>query len=357
MNQEHREYDTDRLDQFNDLSMRVGIGQIKELDDERLRFARQLGITDVLINPLDPDSEWNLTLELGQEWTYEQLVDVRDRVEAAGLRLYGLERMPFNLYCVLLDDDPTPKIEMINGTIRNMGRAGIPILGYSGHSPTGVIRTSSKTLRGRAQSTAFDPGRIPDGVVAEVRQTYRDSDRECTESGLWNAYEDFLKEVIPVAEESGITLGLHPTDPPIEEIAGVPLLFSNFENHRRAIELVPSESHGIKLGMGCWSEMGADLPEVIRHFGGENIVYAHFRDVVGTVETGFYETFIDDEESNYDEYEALQTLKEVGFTGVLTPDHVPKLPGETEWAAGGFRCRAFTVGYLEGMLEASNSKP
>lgn len=356
-------------EQFEDLPMRVGVGQIKELSDEHLQFAAQMGIEDVLISPFDPHDEYDLTLTTGEVWTLEELTALRERVEAAGLRLYGLETLPYNLYRILIDDDPQEKIDVVKESLKNIGRAGIPVQGYSGHPPTGVSRTDPKVLRGGAKATAFDPELVDEAILQirgggeaqaldpeEVGSRVIETDRELTEEAMWETYELFLQEVIPVAEEYGVTLGLHPTDPPIEQIAGVPLLFRNFENHKRAMELYPSPNHGIKLGMGCWSEMGEDLVEVIKRFGGENIVYVHFRDVVGTAETGFYETFIDDPESNCDEYEVMKTLYEEGFTGVMTPDHVPDLPNEKEWPAGGFRGRAFTIGYLRGMLKAIRSE-
>ncbi len=357
------------MTQFDDLPMRVGVGQIKEVTDEHLLFARQMGIEDILISPFDPHNEFNLTLSSGEVWTYDELVTLRERVEEFGLRLYGLETLPYNLYLILIDDHPEEKIEVVKETVRNLGRAGIPVQGYSGHPPTGVSRTKSKELRGGAKSTVFDRTQADTQVLEisgggnanardmdSVGRDRLDTDRTYTEAEMWDTYELFLKEVLPVAEEAGVTLGLHPTDPPIPEIAGVPLLFRNFENHKRAMELVPSDNHGIKLGLGCWSEMGEDIPEVIRYFGGENIVYVHFRDVVGTADDTFYETFIDDPESNFNEYEVMKTLKEEGFAGVMTPDHVPDLPNEKEWPAGGFRGRAFTIGYLRGMLRAINAE-
>lgn len=96
--------------------------------------------------------------------------------------------------------------------------------------------------------------------------------------------------------------------------------------------------------------MGEDLEQVIRHFGGEKITYVHFRDVIGTVPR-FHESFIDDPESNYDEYEVVRALRDVGFSGVMTPDHVPLVEGEANWEFGGATGRSYTVGYIKGLLK------
>jgi mannonate dehydratase len=216
-------------------------------------------------------------------------------------------------------------------TVRNLGEAGIPRFGYH-WMPGGVVRTGTATLRGGAEATAFDA----DAADEEP------ADREYTEAELWENYEYFLEQLLPVAEEAGVTLCLHPNDPPVDRIGGVPQLFSDFEGFRRAMELVPSDAHGLDLCLGCWSEMGANLDAVIEHFGGrDEIAYVHFRDVVGTVPS-FHETFVD--EGNYDTHAVIQKLHEVGFDGFLIPDHVPGLEGDTGWAHRG---RAHAVGYLQ----------
>lgn len=324
--------------------MRVGWGSYRKVTDERLRLIKQLGVNDMVLTPWRYE-DFESAMSEGDEWTLEEISSVQQQLERADIRLLGFETMPIPLYDILTEEDHRQElIEKIKTTIRNMGEAGVPVLGYSGHPPSGVGRTTkTKPIRGGAKTTAFDAADLEDEPIV---------DRQYTESELWQRYEEFLREVLPVAEQSNVTLAVHPSDPPVETLSGVPLLFRNFENFKRALEFVPSDNHGLKLCLGCWSEMGEDIPEVIRYFGSrDKIVYVHFRDVVGTVPE-FYETFLDDESSNYDEYEVVQTLEEVGFTGVLFPDHVPLVEGESEWEFGGPIGRAFTVGYIKGLLRS-----
>jgi mannonate dehydratase len=325
--------------------MRVAIGSYQPITDEFITNAAQLGVGDVLFTP-HRHPGFESAMPLGEVWPADVLTEMRDRLAAEGLRLFAFEKMPVPLYEILLAEDPAEreeKLDILRQTIRNMGEAGIPVLGYSGHPPDGAVRTTrSKPIRGGAEVSAFDIDDLDDEPLV---------DREVTEAELWEGYEAFLEAVVPVAEEAGVTLAVHPSDPPIESIGGIPLLFRNFENFKRAMSLVDSEHHGLKFCLGCWSEMGEDVVEVIEHFGGEDIVYVHFRDVVGTVPR-FHETFIDDPESNYDEYEVMKTLWNEGFSGVMTPDHVPLMSGETDWEFGSARGRAYTVGYLKGMLRA-----
>ena len=328
--------------------MRVAIGTYKPVTDDSLRFAAQLGVEDVLVTPHRHEG-FESALPLGERWSVERLSELRRRAEAAGLRLYGVEKLPVPVYEILLADDVDVREEktaIVADSLRNMGEAGIGVQGYSGHPPDGAVRTTREyPVRGGALASAFDVDDI-DSVDREGPA------RRVTEADLWERYEAFLHTVVPVAEEAGVTLAVHPSDPPVEELFGIPLLFRNRENFERALAIHPSDAHGLKLGLGCWSEMGEDLPDVIRQFGAtDDIVYVHFRDVVGTVPR-FHETFVDDPESNYDEYEVMESLHEVGFSGVMTPDHVPMMEGETDWEFGSTLGRSYTVGYLKGMLRS-----
>ena len=344
MNDATEESLTQTLTDFERLPMRVAVGTYKPVTDEWLRLAKQLGVEDVLFTP-HRHPGFDSVMPLGEAWSAKDIVDLRDRVNEHGLRLFAFEKMPIPLYEILLaaPEEREEKIAAIVETVRNMGEAGIPVLGYSGHPPDGAVRTTrSYPVRGGAESSAF---------VLEDMQQESLVDEPVAEEELWEAYEVFLDSVLPVAEEAGVTLGVHPSDPPLEELGGIPLLFRNFENFKRAMDYGDSPNHGLKFCLGCWSEMGEDLVSVIRHFGGEDIIYVHFRDVVGTVPS-FHETFIDDPNSNFDELEIMRTLHDVGFSGVMTPDHVPLLEGEGGWEFGGVRGRAYTVGYLRGMLRA-----
>ena len=337
--------DTDSEEIAGGQRMRVGWSKYRKATDEELRRIKQLDVEDILLVPYRYE-DFESAMPTGDEWSLDELSHVQETVESHGQRLVGFEQMPIPLYDVLLDDDTREEsIEKIRTTVRNMGEAGISVLGYSGHPPNGVGRTTkSKKIRGGAETTAFD--------AAALDNSRQIADRSFTEAELWNRYEEFLDEVLPVAEEAGVQLAAHPSDPPIEELGGVPLLFRNFGNFKRAMELVPSDNHGLKLCLGCWSEMGEDVTEVIRYFGDrDEITYVHFRDVVGTVPE-FYETFLDDPASNYNEYEVVRALRDVEYSGLLLPDHVPMLEGEDDWEFGGAVGRSFTVGYIRGLLKA-----
>lgn len=98
--------------------------------------------------------------------------------------------------------------------------------------------------------------------------------------------------------------------------------------------------------------MGEDVTEVIRRFGErDEIIFIHFRDVVGTVPR-FHETFVD--KGNFDTASAVRTLFDVGFDGPVIPDHVPEMVGDDDWR---HRARGFTVGYLRGVIDTIETEP
>jgi mannonate dehydratase len=343
----------------DEADVRVGV-RTRSLSEDRLRYIRQLGATDIFVDHADTEEEpddfndrdGTDTLAVGPDAipSVEQLEAARERVESVGLTLTGIQSLPYSLYGDIMfgREGAEESLDQITTLIRNLGEAGIPILGYQ-WNPRGVVpmRTTPVELRGGATGTAFDLDEIddPDALAPGI-------DREYTEAEFWENYERFLREVVPVAEDAGVRLALHPVDPPVlESLGGIPRLFRNVENFERAMELIPSENHGLKLCLGCFSQMGEDVEEVLRTFGErDQIVFIHFRDVVGTVPK-FHETFVD--EGNFDTVEAVRTLQDIGYDGVVIPDHVPDMVGDDDWR---HRARGFTVGYLRGVVDTVRSE-
>jgi mannonate dehydratase len=172
-----------------------------------------------------------------------------------------------------------------------------------------------------------------------------------TEETLWENLKYFLERVAPVAEEANVQLAMHPDDPPISPIRGLGRIMRSIENYQRLLDLVPSPMNGIALCHGNFSLMTDDLPSVIRHFGKQKkIFFVHIRDVRGTPDN-FVETFHDEGKTNI--LECLRAYKEVGYTGVFRPDHVPTMEGDVNDQPGYSSIgRLFAIGYLKGLLEA-----
>ncbi len=345
--------------------MRVAIGQFNELTQEKLVFARQLGVSGVQMNtPLLPGA---------RRWEYEDLLRLRLLCEEHGLRFEAIENVPIAFYDRAMLGLPgrDEQIEDYRATIRNLGRAGIPILGYH-FMPNSVWRTSRTTPgRGGAEVTSFDLAlveRTPAGVGQRAFVGNRDRQIDgmfqqagslaaeeviATEEQMWANYEYFMRAALPVAREAGVKLALHPDDPPVPMLGGIARLFRNVEGFKRAEAIAEAseggEAWGLDLCLGCCSEMpgGAEnVRAMIEHFGpGGRIFYVHFRDVQGTVPT-FQECFIG--EGNYNAAQTMLLLKRSGFTGFLLDDHVPQVIDDTRWAHRG---RAHAIGYMQGLLD------
>ena len=236
------------------------------------------------------------------------------------------------------------QIDHVIDQIRAMGVCGIPVLCYNWMAVTSWARTRLDVpLRGGAVATGYD-----DAVNQALPPLAEPG--SITHEQLWDALRYFLDAVVPVAEESGVVLGLHPDDPPLPEIRGVPRIACSIDNYRRILGLVDSPAHRATFCQGNFTLMTDDLPSVIREFGGaRRIAFVHFRDVVGDVRN-FHEVFHD--EGKTDLAECMRAYAEVGFTGPLRPDHVPTLVGEDATIPGySDLARLFAVGYIRGLRE------
>jgi len=315
----------------------VGFAQIREATPEFLTFAAQFGATDVML--ADPG------LPAGDgRWHLKDLVKLRLSVEQYGLHLETVEAMPVRFYDHIILGGPRRDEQMQNmvETVRAVGRAGIPIFGYH-WLPSEVWRTPHADIRAGAMATAFDYD-----FAKRMPLTHG---REYSEEELWENLEYWITTIAPVAEEAGVRLAVHPCDPPVARLGGIPMLLRSFDAFKRLMEAYPSDSNAIKFCQGTFAEMaGEDVYDIIRHFGErKKIAYVHFRNVSSTVPR-FSEEFPN---TGYvDMYRAMKIYHEVGFDGVFVDDHAPHTHGDSAW---GHRERAFACGYIQAMIEAVQS--
>ena len=113
--------------------------------------------------------------------------------------------------------------------------------------PSHVWRTDPVTIRGGATATAFDYS-----IAKQIPNTH---DREYTEKELWENLENWIKIITPIAEKKNIKLGIHPCDPPVENLGGIPQLFRSFDSYKKLINIVDSPSNAIEFCQGTFSEM------------------------------------------------------------------------------------------------------
>ena len=317
------------------MKLGLGLGQ-NVLTDENLRYARQLGVTHIIVH----------SPRLGERGIleFDALLRMRKFIESHGMEMAGIENLPRDHWDSVLHgaEGRDEQIRNVCTTIENMGRAGIPILGYcfSIVSVWGHWRAyTSGGGRGNAGVKSFDYDLIKDAPVVE---TGRVSVEE-----MWDRFTYFLERVVPVAEGAGVKLAAHQDDPPAEELRGTGRLLTSHEAMKRLIETVPSPCNGLEFCQGTVGEMGPDRAvDAIRYFGDLNkIFYVHFRNIRGQFPK-FDEVFID--EGDVDMFEAMRAYREVGFDGVMIPDHSPRVEGETGYHHRGI---AFSLGYMKALMQ------
>ena len=346
--------------QSSDRSTGISVGfRSRWLNDDRLKFMSQIGVEDVFVDTISPgyeadafpdalenDDQPHIELSPDHVPSITKLTQIRTRLKQFDLSFAGIHSLHYGMYSDIMFDRSgrDTQLDAIATLIRRLSEVGIDTLGYQ-WNPRGIIPMRTETgvrVRGGATATRWNENDLNrlETPPGELEQTY-------TEAECWENYEKFLEEIIPIAEEEGVRLALHPADPPVyEKIGGIPRLFRNVKNFQRALTTVSSEAHGLKLCLGCFSEMDENIPEIIHTFS-DDIFFVHFRNVTGTV-PDFTETFLDD--GDFDPHKAMNALFDVGFNGPVLLDHVPHIQGDTQWR---HRSRAYGAGYLQCLMRVS----
>jgi mannonate dehydratase len=228
--------------------------------------------------------------------------------------------------------------------IRNMGRCGVKTLCYNWMPDDDWQRTSvTARERGHALVTEFDLSQVGPSQAAASASTAEQ---------LWLNFATFLEEVLPVAEDHGVTLALHPDDPPLPQLRGQARIFTSYAAFERALNAHDSPANQLCFCQGTFASAGEDIPEGIRRFH-KRTAFAHFRDVTG-VATKFRETFHDNGQT--DMAACMRTYLQCGFEGPIRPDHVPTLDGETNDHPGyEMLGRLHAIGYMKGLIDASRT--
>lgn len=310
--------------------------------EDDFTFAKQLGVQHVCI--------WTVQ---GKEASYDNYLRLRKLVESHGMSLWNIINLDVHGMDEVVLNLPgrDKKIEEYLTHIRNLGRAGIHYTTYT-HVANGVWSTGTGTIRGGALSREFnlDEAKVNTwkGLRWELPLTHG---REFTQDEIWDNYTYFMKRLVPVAEEAGVRIGMHPDDPPVPNLGGVPrCVLGNFQGFRRALEIADSPNIGVCLCVGTWLEggnlMGKDVYESLRWFGDRKKLFkVHFRNVDRPL-PHFKETFMD--EGYGDMYKAMKAIRDVNFDGILILDHSPSMLG------GAHAQTAYGVAYIRGLVDAVN---
>ena len=310
--------------------------------------------------PAEPDRLWRLAPQIGvthaitslprehdgmMPWDYMNLLHMKTRFENHGITVAGVESAPPMNRIKLGQPGRDEEIGTVAEFLTNLGALSIPLWCWNFMAQFNWLRTSTTTrTRGGALVSSYDHAVMRDAPLTEAGLV--------TEEALWDNLAYFMERIVPVAEQAGVRLALHPDDPPISPIRGVGRILVSADALERAINLAPSPVNGITLCQGTLTTAGEDIPRTIRRFQDQGkLFFVHFRDVRGTAER-FEETFHDDGQT--DMFGAMRTYLEVGFDGPARPDHVPTMDGEDNSHPGYETLgKLFAVGYIKGLMEGA----
>ncbi len=325
--------------------MKVGC-QRGPTSDEMLQFFAQFGVKNICghLPQKDPRAPWSVA----------DIEKLKKKVESYGISLDMLA-LPLSSSPVSRAENPNimlgksperdREIDTICAMIRAVAKAGVPALKYN-MTLLGVVRTERTPGRGGSSYSTF--------VYDKAKQ-----DPPLTEAGrvsadmMWERITYFLQRVIPVAEEHKVRMACHPHDPPMpadKGFRGIHRVLGSVEGLKKFVQIQASPYHGLNFCQGTICEglenPGQEIFEVIRWFGSRKKIFnVHFRNIRGKF-LNFQETYPD--EGDVDMFQALKVYKEVGYDGMIMPDHMPQTVGDSN----GRQAFAFGYGYIKALIQA-----
>lgn len=304
-----------------------------EPDEDELLFLRQLGL------------EYCYTWVEDAQSNYEYLAYLNEIVARAGLTLYNVGN--YNL-------GKSPRIHLgLPGRDEDIDRLAQLLYDLSRVD----IRTTTFTWEpDRVWSSPSSKNRFADARhvnLAELKARPWSHERRYTLDELWENFAYFMDRIIPVAEETGVRLALHPNDPPTDELGGIPCLINSRERYHRAFEIANSPMLGMEFCTGCWLEGGDDFGDIlagIDYFVNERRVFiVHFRNVTAP-HPEFTETYLDN--GYFDMYQAMKRFVATGYDGTMILDHTPTFVGDYHKGAG----TAYAIGYMRALIERAEDE-
>jgi mannonate dehydratase len=294
--------------------------------------------------------------KMDEAWSVDALSKRRERVAAHGISLdvlplpmSSLEISNAEMPAIYLGKDPERdrNIDDICQMIRNCSQAGIHELKYN-FTLLGVPRTGTAPGRGTSRYSEF--------VYAGAKEPPPTIAGKVDADTYWERLTYFLERVIPVATEHKVRMALHPQDPGVPRGTGwrgVDAVLGSPDGLKRFISIKESPYHGLNFCQGTVSEQlerpGEQIFDVIRYFGTRKKIFnVHFRNIEGGF-LNFRESFIDN--GSVDMLKAMRVYKEVGFEGMMMPDHVPRIEGVDSMT--GF---VFAFGYIKALIAAVSAE-
>lgn len=339
-----------------------------KFDTVTLQQIRQIpGVTGVITTLYDSVP--------GEAWELEDILALKAEVEAAGLKLEGIESVNVHDAIKVGSDDRDKYIDNYIKTLERLGQADIHLVCYNFMPVFDWTRTELKRVRKDGSTVlaytqeAVDklnpeemfksissetngsimPGWEPERMarIKELFELYKEVDDE----KLFENLKYFLDRIMPVCDKYNIDMAIHPDDP-AWSVFGLPRIIINKENILRLMKMVDNKHNGVTFCAGSYgTNLKNDLPDMIRSLKGR-IHFAHVRNLKFHSQDNFEEAAHLSSDGDFDMYEIMKALYDIDFEGPIRPDHGRMIWGEVAMPGYGLYDRALGATYLNGLWEA-----
>lgn len=337
-------------------------------DSVTLEQIRQIpGVTGVITTLYDSKP--------GEIWSINAIRKMKEEVEKAGLHISGIESVNIHDAIKVGSKERDKYIENYIQTLENLGKEDLHLVCYN-FMPV-FDWTRSELARKRADGSTvlaynqdaidkinpekmFDsldsdsngfilPGWEPERMskIKDLFAMYQDIDEE----KLFANLKYFLEKIMPTCDKYNINMAIHPDDP-AWSVFGLPRIIINQENIHRMMDMVDNPHNGVTFCSGSYgTNLENDLPDMIRSLKGR-VHFAHVRNLKFNSPTDFEESAHLSLDGNFDMFEIMKALYDIGFEGPIRPDHGRMIWGEVAMPGYGLYDRALGATYLNGLWEA-----
>lgn len=309
-------------------------------------------------------------IPVGEIWPLEQILALKKTVNDAGLEMEVIESLPVHEHIKLGEPDRDQLIKNYKISMRNLAQSGVRVICYNFMPVFDWVRTtlnrelpdgSNALVYYHEELNGVDPlssdFNLPGWDVSYRKTEIQGYIRKYSEmgaEGLWKNVEYFLKEVIPVAEECGIKMAIHPDDPPWS-LFSLPRIITDERNLDRFLSLYDSPYNALTL---CTGSLGSgkfnDVPRLVEKYAAaDRIAFMHIRNVKLIGETSFEEAAHPSAYGSIDIAAVVKALVDNNFKGYIRPDHGRMIWGETGKPGYGLFDRALGASYVNGLIEAT----
>ena len=305
----------------------------------------------------------------GEVWPEESIAKMKADCEANGLVFDVVESIPVSEDIKLGRGDVDRLIEVYCENIRRCAKYGVKCVTYNFMPVFDWTRTqldklaedgSTSLVMYWDQMRGLDPLKddihLPGWDSSYTQEEIRElisAYGELGEEGLWRNLESFLKKIIPVAEECGVRMAIHPDDPPYP-IFGIPRIITCEANLDRFLAIVDSPANSLCLctgSLGC--SASNDMVKLTEKYAKmDRIAFVHMRNVLILEDGSFEESGHISNKGSLDMYAITKALVDAGFDGYVRPDHGRMIWGEVGKPGYGLYDRALGATYINGLFEA-----